>query len=273
MNRDQILEVIQKSVCSGVEIEEKGIDRYVVHTDFTYPDGDEIRIILKKQDGQWIFTDEGHTLMWLSYEDLYITAESKRSDLLARTLAYNHAEIVDGRICVKFKESEIRGAIHSMIQAIIQIADLIYTTRENIRGTFVEDMHASFTACLKEIGKERKSETNKIIKNKAGEPYNVDIYIEATEPILVFAVNSKDRCQEATIAIITLATEDQMKFTSLFVIDEEAEIPQITKDRAISRADKAFIGLLNMKAGLPRFLDKNICTDVKAGGVVVDDSC
>ena len=251
MNKDDMLKAIRRSLCAGVEIEEKGIDRYVVHTDFTYPDGDELRIILKKYDGQWIFTDEGHTMMWLSYDELNLNSAS-RSNLLSRTLASNHAELIDGRICIRFKQNEAGGAIHSMIQALIQTADLIYTDREVIRSTFVEDMLNRFRSRLKE----GRFVTNKTIKNKKGEEYGVDVYIEGNEPVLIFAVNSKDRCQEATLAIITLAAEDEMRFTSMIVIDKDADIPQNVRDRAISRADKAYVGLEEMEAGLPRFFDK-----------------
>ena len=256
MSRGDMLDAIRESICSKVEIEERGIDRYVIHTDFTYPDGDELRIVLKKQDGEWILTDEGHTLMWLSYDDLNPYTES-RKNLFARTLASNHAEDADGRICIRFKPDGINAAIHSMIQVLIQTADLIYTDRESVRNTFIEDMQARFCAGLKE----RRFETNKILKNKKGENYSVDIYVEGGEPILVFAVNNKDRCQEATFAIITLAAEDEMEFTSMIVIDENAEIPQNVRDRAISRADKTFVGLDAMEEGLPRFFEKNRCIE------------
>ena len=124
MNKDDMPEAIRRSLCTGAEIEERGIDRYVVHTDFTYPDGDELRIILKKNDGQWILTDEGHTMMWLSYEGIDLDPASK-SDLMSRIMASNHAELINGRICVRFKQGDAGGALHSMIQALIQTADLI----------------------------------------------------------------------------------------------------------------------------------------------------
>jgi hypothetical protein len=123
MNKSEMLESIRKSLCSGVDIEERGMDRYVIHTDHTYPDGDELRIILKKQDGQWMLTDEGHTMMWLSYEEPDHNSAS-RNNFMLRTPASNHAELIDGRICIKFEQNEVRGAIHSMIQALIQTADL-----------------------------------------------------------------------------------------------------------------------------------------------------
>jgi len=256
MNIDIILGEIEKALCSGVKIEEKGIDRYIIHTDFTYPDGDELRIILKKQGDQWMLTDEGHTLMWLSYEELNINTDT-RNNLLTRSLNSNHAELIDGRICIRFEHGKAGGAIHSMVQVLIQIADLIYTDREIIRSTFIEDMQAVFIGRLKE----GTFETNKEMKNKKGEKYKVDVFIKGDEPVLIFAINNRDRCLDATLAMVTLATEDNIKFTSMVVIDDRAEIPQNYRDRAISRADKAYVGIEEMREGLPRFFEKNKCVE------------
>ena len=250
-----MLDAIRRSLCSGVEIEERGIDRYAIHTEFTYPDGDELRIILKKQGEEWMFTDEGHTMMWLSYEDFNLRTDT-RNNLFSRTLSYNHAALEDGRICIRFKPDRICGAIHSMIQVLIQTADMLYMDRENVRNTFVEDLQAVFGERIDL----RDIETNKIIKNQRGEEYQVDVYIrgsEQTEPLLVFAVSNKDKCKDAVMAIITLAAEDRMQFTSLAVIDSMADIPPSDKDKLISRADKAYIGLDEMNEGLDRFLRKN----------------
>ena len=36
-------------------------------------DGDELHIVLKITDDDIVITDEGHTMMWLSYEDFKFT--------------------------------------------------------------------------------------------------------------------------------------------------------------------------------------------------------
>lgn len=255
MDVGDMLDSIKKAICSSVEIEERGIDRYVIHTDFTYPDGDELRIILKKQDSDWILTDEGHTMMWLSYEDFNIKTDTRR-DLLSRSLTYNHAKLEDGRIIIRFKQNDVAGAVQSMIQALLQTADLLYMDQENVRSTFIEDLQAK----LREHMVGSNVETNKVIKNKRGEECLIDIYVSSSnwkEPLLVFAVASKDKCKDAAINMMSLASEDKMEFTSLVVIDPNAEIPETDRDRVISRADKAYIGLKDMDEGLPRFMLKH----------------
>ena len=114
---------IRRSLYLAIKIEEKGINKNMVHTGFTYPDGDELHIILKKQDGQWYLTDEGHTFMWLSYGE--INVDSPRiKDILARIMATNQAELWEREISVKIKQNGAGIALTSMITALIQTADL-----------------------------------------------------------------------------------------------------------------------------------------------------
>lgn len=67
---DRLVESVNKGTCSEISLEPRGVDRFLVHTGFTFQDGDELHIVLKKKDGRWIITDDAHTLMWLSSEDL-----------------------------------------------------------------------------------------------------------------------------------------------------------------------------------------------------------
>ena len=251
-DREVILDAIRKAVSSGVEIEERGINRYIIHTKFSYPDGDELRIILKHLDGEWLLTDEGHTMTWLSYDDLNLETEA-RYDLLSRTLESNHAKLTDGRIHITFKPEEAAGAIHSMIQVLIQTASMIYTNREAIRSTFVEDLQTAFVDFLRE----RPFEINKIIKNKKGEKHKIDIYVDGPEPLYVFAVNTKEKCLEALLTMVTLSSEDKIEFNSMVIIDENAPIPQTDRNRIINRSDKAFIGLDETHEGIGRYLVKH----------------
>ena len=57
----------REKVCKEIIITKDGIDRYYISTPFTFEDGDELVIILKKEKDKWILTDEGHTFMHLSY--------------------------------------------------------------------------------------------------------------------------------------------------------------------------------------------------------------
>ena len=41
---------MKASIYSNISFETRGIDRFLIHTGFDFPDGDEINIILKDRD-------------------------------------------------------------------------------------------------------------------------------------------------------------------------------------------------------------------------------
>lgn len=70
MDIESLENEFRKKVCDEIEIIREGKDRFVVATPFTFEDGDNLNTILKKNGTGWYFTDEGHTFMHLSYDDL-----------------------------------------------------------------------------------------------------------------------------------------------------------------------------------------------------------
>lgn len=215
------------------EIEERGKDRYMVHTGYTYPDGDELHILIEKSDGSWIITDEGHTMMWLSYEDFNIT--ETRKTLLSRTLNTNGITMKNGElfvVCPKDK-SEIGIALRSMIQAQIQIADLLFLDRETIRDTFLEDLKETFV----NSDVSDKCRYNHVIIGDNNIEYRADVYIESEKPIVIFGIHSPIQCSRATIAMLSLNRSEQ-KYIFMTVIDSKGQIPKNDLKKAINASIK-----------------------------------
>lgn len=73
MDAEELIENLKKSICSGLEVEPRTVNKFMIHTGYTYPDGDELHIVMVNEDGNWTFSDDGHTIMWLSYGDFNIT--------------------------------------------------------------------------------------------------------------------------------------------------------------------------------------------------------
>ena len=48
-------------VAAGIHLVSEGIERYRVFTPFQLDDGDHLSIVLKKEGGDWVLSDEGHT--------------------------------------------------------------------------------------------------------------------------------------------------------------------------------------------------------------------
>ena len=139
MNAEDIIESLKKSICLGLEIETRTTNRFMIHTGYTYPDGDELHIILTQDDGKWIFTDEGHTMMWLSYADFSMT--DSRKNALDKTLDINGVSLSDGELSIAI-DSDAPGSVglslKSLIQTEIRIADLLYLDKGAVKDTLLD---------------------------------------------------------------------------------------------------------------------------------------
>ena len=58
----------REKVCSELRLMSEGVERFRVFTPFLFDDGDHLAIALKKENGNWILSDEGHTYMHLTYD-------------------------------------------------------------------------------------------------------------------------------------------------------------------------------------------------------------
>lgn len=140
------INTIKKIICSSYNFEEYGIDSYLVHTGYTYHDGDELHIVIKSEGDRIKITDEGHTLMWLSYEEYNMTPS--RKDQYQRILSENNTLDDRGRIYVIYDDiKETSAYLKSIIQTLLQVADLCSMTsvvcRPNLRMRLTL-LHADF---------------------------------------------------------------------------------------------------------------------------------
>ena len=126
-NMEQMQDSMRRAICGSIEFRELGIGKSLVHTGYTYPDGDEFRIVLEiKKNGEVLLTDEGHTMMWLSYEDFNLT--DSRTDMIRRSLS--SVEFEDGEIFVPCDSSNIGAALQTLIQALQSVSDMILLRHE-----------------------------------------------------------------------------------------------------------------------------------------------
>lgn len=127
----RMTESLRNGVYSMITLEPMDADCYLVHTGFTLPDGNELHLVLKEKHGRWIITDEAHTLMWLSYEDLYIS-ESHRK-MLDLILSSNSVSFDDGRMYIDCTGRDAGQCLVSMVRAVLRTADLLYPDSDNVQ--------------------------------------------------------------------------------------------------------------------------------------------
>lgn len=248
-NTDSIIGSIKQSAGSEIDVEQYTKDRYLVHTGFTYPDGDELHIVLTKKGNDWILTDDGHTMMWLSYEEFNMT--DSRKDLLNRTLNTNGISLDDGKLSIKCPEDTdgIGVALRSMIMTELQMADLLYLGRRVVKSTFVEDLKSAF------VGSDISDRCHfdaKVVGPDDIE-YNADVLIDCMRPILVFGIRSPVQCARATVSMLSL-NRDQGKYLFMIVFDKDCQIPRRDAEKAINASIKTVYGSDEAVNGAKRLL-------------------
>lgn len=100
---------------------------------------DCIQIYLKRQDGEWVLTDDGYTLADLAQSGCEIDTP-RRKALLATTLNGFGVQQTFDALEVKATEENFPLRKHSLLQAILAVNDLFYVARANVESFFFEDV-------------------------------------------------------------------------------------------------------------------------------------
>jgi len=128
---DVITETIEQDfrekVCSKISLREEGIYRYRVFTPFLSEDGDHFAIVLKREQSGWVLSDEGHTLMHLTYdENEKGSRRGARQQIINHALSLFHVKDRDGEIMLSIPDHQFGDALNSYIHVLMKI-----TNREN----------------------------------------------------------------------------------------------------------------------------------------------
>ena len=133
METEKIISDILSRICSGIEVLPEGLDRYLIITPFIFDDGDSIKIVLKDYSSENPYlTDEGHTLMHLSCNDVDIDSGSRSrlfEDILSRNLISNE----DGELIQKISDvKDLGDNVYTYVQGLLNVSDLEYLKRERV---------------------------------------------------------------------------------------------------------------------------------------------
>ena len=128
----------KEKVCEEISLIPEGLSRYIVSHPFTFDDGDHYIIVLKKIGEDWLLSDEGHTIMHLSYEDIDLRHGGYR-EIIDNTVSALGLENRQGELVVRIPETRFGDALFSFIQALVKISDIKYLQRERIRSLFMEE--------------------------------------------------------------------------------------------------------------------------------------
>jgi hypothetical protein len=125
MTLETIERDFQKKVSSKIRLKDEGVDRYRVFTPFLFEDGDHLAIVLKRENGSWFLSDEGHTYMHLAYDpDEKATHCRNGHETVSNSLSVFQVEDRNGELIRTVRDNQFGDALLSYIQALMRIAGL-----------------------------------------------------------------------------------------------------------------------------------------------------
>lgn len=134
MDTAAVVRDFREKVCAEIDLEQSGINRYVVHTPFQFDDGDHYVIVLRREGDAWLLTDEAHTFMHLSYEDVDLD-QGARGKLIGEALATYGLEDRSGEVRVAVPNGQFGDALFSMVQGLDRITSAALWTREAAKAS------------------------------------------------------------------------------------------------------------------------------------------
>jgi hypothetical protein len=204
MNAHDIETIFQQQIAGQVTLVADGPQRYVIHSPFIFDDGDCLGIILKKEHGQWVLSDEGTTYMHLSLTlDELSLGQGPRQAIIASALSMFGITDRDGELIIPVEHDNAGVALYDFIQGLLKISDLTYLTRERVVSTFLDDFREFM---ISQIPSQRRVFDWFDYEHDPDGKYTVDCGVNGIErPLFVYALSNEAHVREAMINLLTFA--------------------------------------------------------------------
>lgn len=116
----------------GFAVVGEGANRYRIFTPFQFRNGDHLGIVLKKIDGDWFLTDEGHTYQHLNCRLSLISLDIVMDNpFLVQALAELSVEDRQREMLIKIIDTEYASALYKLIHVLLQVITLAELVASN----------------------------------------------------------------------------------------------------------------------------------------------
>ena len=243
---------MRERVSKQITLQEEGQARYRVFTPFRFPDGDHLAIVLKKQGKKWNLTDEGHTLMHLTYEvDERDLRKGSRAKIIADALNDFGIEDQNGEFLMTLDEAEVGSALFSFVQGLLKVTDITFLKRERVRAVFLEDFNSFMESA---IPAQRRTLGWTDPSHDPQKKYVVDCKVNGmAKPLFIFALHNDTKIRDATI---TLQQYEKWKtpFRAIGIFENQEDVNRKVLSRFSDVCDKQFSSLAETKDRIGNFL-------------------
>lgn len=253
MSIEHIESDFKKKVCDQLRLASEGLDRYRVFTPFLFEDGDHLAIVLKRQGGRWILSDEGHTYMHLSYDiDEKDLQRGTRQKIISNALNAFGLEDRAGELLVEIPDERYGDALYSFVQGLLKISDVSYLSRERVRSTFLED----FRALIRDrVPEDRREFDWRDADHDPEGKYLVDCRVNKMPgPVFLYALPSDDRVRDATIALLQFERWG-LRFKSVGIYEDQEEVNRKVVARFSDVCEKQFSSLAGNRDRIEKYLE------------------
>ena len=250
MNFELIEKEFKSKICEEVNLSQEGVNRFIVFNPFMFDDGDHLVVLLKSKDGKWLFTDEGHTFMHVSYDDIDID-KGTRKKIIDNVLAGYGIKNQEGELIAEIYNSQFGDALYSYLQGLIKITDISYLTRERVRSTFMEDLKAFIQ---EQVPSDRRIFDYYDKQHDPDAKYMVDCRINGMKrPLLLFGIPADDKCRDVTITCLQFE-KFNVPFRSMAIFEDQETVNRKVLARFSDICDKQFSTLATNKDRISKYL-------------------
>jgi len=254
MNLESIKDDFKHRVCEQIDLQSEGEGRYLVVTPFRFEDGDHFGIVLKKEDGGWILSDEATTLMHLSYEmDDQDLETGNRGEIIEGCLEGFSVRNRGGELIIPVSDGRFGDALFNFVQALTKVNDVSFLSRERVRSTFLEDFRTFMRSKVPEdrLIFDWTDETHDMHKK-----YPVDARVNHMErPLLVYALPNDEKVSVATISLLNFE-KWKVPFRSMAIFEDQESVNPKVLARFTDVCGKTYSNLEDNKSRIGEYLDR-----------------